>query len=35
MLPDSAKQKFGESLRGQTFRPGEQGYDAARTVLTL
>lgn len=32
MIPDSAIQKFRESLRGQTLCPGEQGYDAARTV---
>ncbi len=32
MIPQSAMQKFRESLRGQSFCPGEQGYDAARTV---
>ena len=32
MIPQSAIQKFRESLRGQSFCPGEQGYDAARTV---
>jgi hypothetical protein len=32
MIPESAVQKFRASLRGQSFCPGEQGYDAARTV---
>jgi hypothetical protein len=32
MIPESAMQKFRESLRGQTLCPGEPGYDAARTV---
>ncbi len=32
MIPESAIQKFRESLRGQSFCPGEQGYDAARTI---
>jgi hypothetical protein len=32
MLPPSAIQKFRESLRGQSFCPGEPGYDAARTI---
>ena len=32
MIPESAIQKFREALRGQTFCPGEPGYDAARTV---
>ena len=32
MIPQSAMQKFRESLRGQSFCPGEQGYDAARTI---
>ena len=32
MLTESAIQKLRETLRGQTFRPGEPGYDAARTV---
>ncbi len=32
MIPQSAIQKFRESLRGQSFCPGEQGYDAARTI---
>ena len=32
MVPESAVQKFRESLRGQSFCPGEQGYDAVRTV---
>ena len=32
MIPESAIQKFRESLRGQTFCPSEVGYDAARTV---
>lgn len=32
MISEPAIQKFRESLRGQSFRPGETGYDAARTV---
>src|SRR5690348_13748273 len=32
MVPESAVQKFRTSLRGQSFCPGEPGYDAARTV---
>lgn len=32
MLSDSAIQKLRETLRGQTLRPGEQGYDLARTL---
>ena len=32
MLTESAIQKLRETLRGPTFRPGESGYDAARTV---
>src|SRR5579862_9622683 len=32
MLTESAVQKLRETLRGQTFRPGDPGYDAARTV---
>jgi FAD binding domain/Berberine and berberine like len=32
MISDAALQKFRESLRGPSFRPGEQGYDAARRV---
>jgi FAD/FMN-containing dehydrogenase len=32
MIPQSALPKFRESLRGQSCCPGEQGYDAARTV---
>jgi hypothetical protein len=32
MLTESALQKLRETLRGETFRPGEPGYDAARTV---
>src|SRR6202521_5478069 len=32
MIPQSAMQQFRESLRGQSFCPGEQGYDAARTI---
>jgi FAD/FMN-containing dehydrogenase len=32
MLSESAIQKLRETLRGQTFRPGEQGYDLARTL---
>jgi hypothetical protein len=32
LISQSAIQQFRESLRGQSFCPGEQGYDAARTV---
>jgi hypothetical protein len=32
MIPNSALQEFRSTLRGQSFCPGEQGYDAARTV---
>ena len=32
MLSESAVQKLRETLRGQTFRPGEPGYDLARTL---
>src|ERR1700732_3124196 len=32
MIPESVIQQFRESLRGQSFYPGEQGYDAARTL---
>jgi hypothetical protein len=32
MIPQSAMQKFRESLRGQSLCTGDQGYDAARTV---
>jgi hypothetical protein len=32
MVLQSAVQKFRESLRGQSFCPGEQGYDTARTI---
>src|SRR3989442_3846038 len=32
MIPQSAIQKFRESLRGQSFCCDEQGYDAARTI---
>jgi FAD/FMN-containing dehydrogenase len=32
MLTDSAIQKFRARLRGSSFCPGDQGYDAARTV---
>jgi hypothetical protein len=32
MIPEPALQKLRESRRGQSFCPGEQGYDAARTV---
>jgi hypothetical protein len=32
MISQPAAQKFRESLRGQSFCPGELGYDAARTV---
>src|SRR5499427_3179930 len=32
MLPQSALQKFRDGLRGQSFCPGDAGYDEARTV---
>lgn len=32
MLSPSAIEKFRESLRGSSFSPGDQGYDAARTI---
>ncbi len=32
MIPESALQKFRESLRGQSLCPGEPGYDAARAI---
>jgi FAD/FMN-containing dehydrogenase len=32
MVSEAAIKKFRENLRGASFRPGEQGYDAARTV---
>jgi len=32
MIPQAATQKFRASLRGQSFCPGEEGYDAARTI---
>jgi FAD/FMN-containing dehydrogenase len=32
MVSEPACQNFRSSLRGQSFCPGEQGYDAARTV---
>jgi FAD/FMN-containing dehydrogenase len=32
MISQSAVQKFRESLRGQSFCPGEQGYDDTRTI---
>src|SRR3984893_11828840 len=32
MVSESAVQKFRASLRGQSLRPAEAGYDAARTV---
>jgi hypothetical protein len=32
MIPESAIQKLKSSLRGQTFSPGDPGYDEARTV---
>jgi FAD binding domain/Berberine and berberine like len=32
MLTEAAVQKLRETLRGETFRPGEPGYDAARTL---
>jgi FAD/FMN-containing dehydrogenase len=32
MITAPVTQKFRESLRGASFCPGEQGYDAARTI---
>ena len=32
MIIQSIVQKFRESLRGQSFGPGDPGYDAARTI---
>ena len=32
MISESAIQKFRESVRGQTFCPGDAGYDEARTL---
>jgi len=32
MISQSAMQNFRHSLRGQSFCPGEQGYDSVRTV---
>ncbi len=32
MIPETAMQKFRESLRGKSFVPGEPGYDTARTI---
>ena len=32
MVSESAISKFRESLRGQSFCPGEQGYDLTRTI---
>jgi FAD/FMN-containing dehydrogenase len=32
MISQPVVQKFRESLRGQSFCPGEAGYDAARKV---
>ena len=32
MLPQSVLQKFRQNLRGQSFCPGEEGYDAARKL---
>lgn len=32
MIPESALHKLRESLRGQSFCPGDPGYDTARTV---
>jgi FAD/FMN-containing dehydrogenase len=32
MISESVIQKFRETVRGQTFCPGEPGYDAARTI---
>src|ERR1700747_280840 len=32
MIAESATQQFRSSLRGQSFRPGDPGYDEARTI---
>jgi hypothetical protein len=32
MLTESAVQKLRTAIRGETYRPGDPGYDAARTV---
>ncbi len=32
MVPESAVQNFRASLRGQSFCPGDPGYDEARSV---
>jgi FAD/FMN-containing dehydrogenase len=32
MLTESVTKSFRESLRGQSFCPGEPGYDTARTI---
>src|SRR5579864_6721528 len=32
MIPESAIQQLKSSLRGQTFSPGDPGYDEARTI---
>jgi len=32
MIPQSAVQKFRDSIRGQSLCPGDQGYDSARTI---
>jgi FAD/FMN-containing dehydrogenase len=32
VIPESAAQSLRTSLRGQSFFPGEQGYDTARTI---
>ena len=32
MIPQATVQKLRESLRGQSFCPGEPGYDAARRL---
>ena len=32
MIPESALQQLKSSLRGQTFSPGDPGYDEARTI---
>ena len=32
MIPQATIQKFRESLRGQSFCPGEPGYDAVRII---
>jgi len=32
MIPESVVQKLRTAVRGQTFRPGDPGYDDARTI---